>query len=417
MTSNKPSSALSVQVVFGEKTSLPITVNKALVRATDPVPFVNKASVHLELHLTNAAVAERDVAARLRLELPIGATVKKFELHRNNQWYPATAVPRQKAKAVVYKEKEKGRAAAAVSNSTLATNVFEIEISPLPYKKEIPCRLEILTEGDAQELLQRLSTDTATTVEVESLPSPMMPSSDIGAVVGSSFGKTHFVCHVPSISTSSDADTANPLGHVAIFWDTSASMKEGIDQRCLCLQELVVKADTKTIELFKFSMGPPEKVGTYINHEDLLKAIQAMSYDGGTDLTLLPGAISRLATEALDALLVFTDGVDNLGRTPEFDNSIPFPVHCIADTSANINMPSLKAIAAASVNATGTVLTNGTKNYLQGILFPRPVLGSITVNQDDAAFMEETDDGFRCIPDYRLKTLNQPIPAEGLRIS
>lgn len=388
------------------------------MKTTDPLPFVHQSHVQLELILRNEAV-KRDVAAKLKLELPIGASVKKFELQKDDTWYPATAVPLKKARAVVYKEKEKGRAVAAVSNSAVATNVFEMEISPLPHGKETLCRLEILVKGDSQELVDRLKT-CADAILVEQVPSPIVSSSDEGAVVGQSFGNTHFVCKVPTIATP-DATATNPFERVAVFWDSSASMQQGTEQRCARLQELFEKAKTSSIDLYTFGMGPPIKLGTFSVCGDCMNAIQAISYDGGTDLTLLSEAISQLARlpveNAMDAVLVFTDGVDNLGRSPQFDNSIPFSVHCIADVSGNINLPALKTVAAASTSTPGSVLTKSCRNYLQGVLFQHPVLQSIQVDQDEDAFMEETDDGFACIPDHRLQVLNEPIPTEGMCIS
>merc|ERR1712224_2502 len=109
----KNSSNLSINVL-GESTSLPIDVTKMIVQQTDPIPFLDKSSVYLELHLMNNTVPRDDISAKLKLLLPVGASIKKFELRRDYTWYPATAVPKQKAKAVVYKEKEKGRAFAAV---------------------------------------------------------------------------------------------------------------------------------------------------------------------------------------------------------------------------------------------------------------------------------------------------------------
>ncbi|CAB9521611.1 expressed unknown protein [Seminavis robusta] len=426
-TTNKtdsPASALSVQV-FGEKTRLPIAVTKAVVRATDPLPFVDKSHVSVELHLTNNAV-NKDVAAKLQLTLPVGATVKKFELERNGQWYPATAVPKKKAKTVVYKEKEKGRAVAAVSNSSAATNCFEMEISPLPFQQVTRCRLEILTIGSAQELVDSLQASAETEMLVEKVPRSnalITQSAAAGAVVGESFGKTHFVCKIPSPSTTTTEDagtsTRNKLDRVAILWDASASTAQAVDVCCSRLKDLLVDANTKTVDIYTFGMGTPQKLGSFDSADALLAAVKAIPHDGGTDLSTLPPLVSRLAQEGnADAVLVVTDGVDSLGRIPVFDNStdICFPVHCIAPAD-KINMRSLKTIAAASPHAAGVVLAKKDKNYSKGILYPQPVLRSIVVDQDEDAFLEEVDDGFRCTLDHRLQVLNQPIPADGLLIA
>jgi hypothetical protein len=54
---------------------------------------------------------------------------------------------------------------------------------------------------------------------------------------------------------------------------------------------------------------------------------------------------------------------------------------------------------------------------VKGVLVPQLVLRSIKTDQDEAAFLEKVDDGFRCIPDHRLDPLNQPIGKAGLLIS
>jgi hypothetical protein len=77
----------------------------------------------------------------------------------------------------------------------------------------------------------------------------------------------------------------------------------------------------------------------------------------------------------------------------------------------------LKTIAAASPTAPKTVFTKKDDSYLKGVLFPQPVLRSIKTDQDEEAFLEETDDGFRCVPDHRLQLLNHPIPSAGLLIA
>lgn len=439
--------SLNIQV-FGEETSLPISVNKVNIRASDPLPFINKSHAIVELHVENKLVNKRNVAAKLQLSLPLESTVQKFEMeHRTDDdddghlhWYPATAVAKKNVKAIVYQEKEKGRAVAAVSNAAAATNKFEMEISPLPYQTVIRCRLEIVLTGIAatQELVEGFaSLGEETVVVVEKVPVPSLaPNQEnavkdgaAGAIVGEAFGKIHFVCKIPAQQEPSYVDTKARLDHIAILWDASASTGEtkSVDTCCSHLKHLLLAGGSKIIDLYTFGMGTPRKIGTFDNVEHLLLSIRSVTHDGGTDLTTLPPLVSELSKDkSIDAALVFTDGVDSFGRAPVFDDSttIPFPVHCcVPPHSSTVNMLALKTIAAAASKSSGTVVLTKKKNtsqnsYLPGILYPCPVLHSIQTDQCDEAFMEVIDDGFRCVPDHRLPVLNQPIPAgDGLLIS
>eukprot|EP00957_Ditylum_brightwellii_P115550 8813221-Ditylum_brightwellii.AAC.1 len=120
-----------------------------------------------------------------------------------------------------------------------------------------------------------------------------------------------------------------------------------------------------TFELFTFGIEVESK-GIFDDVEELIKAINDIDYDGGTDVTLLSEIVSDLAKrpnqdhkEAIDSVLVFSDGMDNLGRVPDFSTSpnpynIDFPVHCIADES-EVNLKCLRSISAASPLCPGKV--------------------------------------------------------------
>eukprot|EP00957_Ditylum_brightwellii_P187403 14272294-Ditylum_brightwellii.AAC.1 len=75
-----------------------------------------------------------------------------------------------------------------------------------------------------------------------------------------------------------------------------------------------------TFELFTFGIEVENK-GIFDDVEELIKAIDDIDYDGGTDVTLLSEIVSDLAKrpnedrkEVIDSVLVFSDGMDNLGR-------------------------------------------------------------------------------------------------------
>jgi hypothetical protein len=196
-----PNSALLSFQTFGEKTTVPITVKNATICMN--IPVVSKCLAVLELTVVNDVV-KKDISSKLRLTLPVGTTVKSFQVLRNGEWYPATAVPNKTAKEVVYKEKEKGNAVAAVSNIGHGTSVFEIEVSPMPFEQEIKCRLELMGDaGSIERVVPNLFSDMtvvvverATTVEAQVHNNTVVMQGT--AVIGDCFGKTHFVCRIPS---------------------------------------------------------------------------------------------------------------------------------------------------------------------------------------------------------------------------
>eukprot|EP00957_Ditylum_brightwellii_P121490 9265336-Ditylum_brightwellii.AAC.1 len=113
--------------------------------------------------------------------------------------------------------------------------------------------------------------------------------------------------------------------------------------------------------------------------------------------------------------------MDNLGRVPNFSSiqdsyNISFPIHCIADEN-EVNLRCLRSISSASPLYPGKVFTRSDESYVRGVLFPQPILKSIKTDQADDAFVEEIDDGFLCIPDHRLQTVNEPIGSNGALIS
>ena len=75
-----------------------------------PPTFLRRTLATLELTAENSTI-DKNIASKLRLVLPLGATVKKFEFLKYGTdrdepvWYPVATVPKRKAKEVVYREK------------------------------------------------------------------------------------------------------------------------------------------------------------------------------------------------------------------------------------------------------------------------------------------------------------------------
>lgn len=238
MSPTPPAPGLSFR--YGELTGNPVTVRKVVFSLSEPLPFVQKSLVSVELTVVNTQVPGRDISAKLRLELPSSGggagganAVKRFEVLRNNKWYPAAAVPKPKAAEVVYKEKE-AKHDVTVASNVGGANAFEIDVFPLPYQVAVQCRLEVMLDGGddcVQQLVEWVSR-SAESSEVHRRPSSQSQQVGGGAVVGEALGKTHFVCKIPPAAewaakgncASNGSGPSVELPRVALLWDTSASM-------------------------------------------------------------------------------------------------------------------------------------------------------------------------------------------------
>jgi len=143
-----PLAALTLS--FGDATQLPITVHEATFTTTI-LSSQKLALVRLQLVACNDKSAN-SIEATFRLPLPLGAVVSGFELEdKNGRIVPATSVPKAKAAAVAYKEKEAGRSvatASVVQGSTWQTTVY-----PLPSHQMRKIAITFMCKLEAGELL------------------------------------------------------------------------------------------------------------------------------------------------------------------------------------------------------------------------------------------------------------------------
>ena len=226
-----------------------------------------------------------DVKATLRFPLPDGAVVSGFQLQVGEQMMDALAVTKQKAAAVAYKEKEKGRAVA--TTEAVQGDIWSTEVFPLPHGAErtvtlsFRCECPMLEqqgEGGAawalslpicfgKEVSQSIPV-TCTTVVPGSGPeltvtdniggaadaeqlstgglriallSTAPPAPALRMAVCPLTGQRHFsgVVPAPAIQAALGAaagkpelhGTARPAVSVCIVWDTSSSTMEPIEKK------------------------------------------------------------------------------------------------------------------------------------------------------------------------------------------
>ncbi|CAD7923936.1 unnamed protein product [Amoebophrya sp. A120] len=489
---------------FGEATSVPITVTKIEILEA-PCERLQKSLLQVDITLENRETA-KETTAKLRLPLPNSCRVVQLDLEtKDGVFVPATAVPKKKTKEIVYKEKEAGRSVGA-GTQVGGSNVFEMELFPILPKVPTRCRVKVLAtmssvgEGGAasleKDLKARLSPlllaesniesgfvysrcASSSTTAATSAPNPTEPA----CVVMDCFGAKHFAIRVPPrMSSQTEMAAASSPGAtpaavsgttsqdqpavVSVFWDTSGSREDGAEKRLVELEKVLRKLKpTKSFlgfTLHTFDMEMKEhKAATnsaYHGVDSLLAVLRSLKYDGGTDVSKLPihlaKVMARLSHDENDAAtvvtrtaLVFTDGLDVFGRTPDFAK---YPldgettVHVIADESAQQNATVLRALTLANAARPGRLVkiciesttTTAKQNTTQsagaqsqmlerilqegvsGIRAPQEArLHRITSNQSDEAFQLEYDDGFRCFPDHRLAFHDIPLEHEDVIIA
>lgn len=381
----------------GESTRLPIRIQKAFFDVSVAKPLAQYL-IRLDLTVMNDVVPE-SVTAKLRMLLPLGASVCTFECLRDGQWYPANSIEASTANEVVYEAGEEGR---HVITSQTSGTVFEIDVHPLPYQAPTLCRLRY-SHSDVTVPFQF---QPETQVEIAggrplqtfaALPLPSEP----GACVGDCFGDRHFACFIPF---EVGATTTEPLQRIALLWDVSGS-QANIDhrRRFVRLRALAslcpdVKFDVWTFGVY--SCREREAVGV----DEAIGALATVMYDGGTDLTLLSELLTQVGP-GIGAALLFSDGVDSLGRQPLLQEDCP-PLHCVVD----VHTADLETLGRLSLRTGGYLL----KREYSRILQPQVVLTRIRISQRDEAFCE-AENGFHSCPDCRGQ-IKHPINEDGLWI-
>lgn len=176
-------------------------------------------------------------------------------------------------------------------------------------------------------------------------------NKDFYFVVGGQFG-----------SHASDSGSPNSLGNgirdrVGIIWDTSLSRKSQAKNVDIEIVKLLAKkmASGAKIDIYPFSntMGTPISItisGNSSNDERALeRALQDLSYDGGTDLSTLKltkGPTFEHTTDIYAFYCLFTDGMHNMS-SKALPQALESPVYIFA-TSPEANSSLLKILARKS---------------------------------------------------------------------
>lgn len=173
-------------------------------------------------------------------------------------------------------------------------------------------------------------------------------------------------------------ETRKKPKRITLFWDTSLSMKErDLKKEIEVLDAYFKKLNTVTVNFISFSNTLlSEKSFTIKNGqwEDLKNTLENISYDGGTDYSVLP---SRSIKEGI--VILSTDGMHTLSKLNMYSSVPIFTINSLIKS----NHPALRKLA----NNSGGGYINLSKDNVQEALdifskIPYRFLGVKTSNKD-----------------------------------
>jgi Ca-activated chloride channel homolog len=332
----------------------PLAIRSVQIRARI-IGRVAETSMTLVFSNPNA----RALAGDLYFPLPEGATVSGYALDVNGALVDGVAIPKDRGRQVFEKEVRKGVDPGLVEWAK--GNVFKTRVFPIPPKGTRTVRVSYVTDlvedaDGADYFLPLAFRDPVAefSLAVEAVKPSGEPSVSPGAVANFAFAKWEdgfraetamkdvkldkdLRISLPAtdkpdvaVEVSEDGEAyfqivdqpaipgnaAPPvkMEKIAIFWDASASRGKTDHAREISLLKawLGLFADeTIAIDLVPFRNVAEQPKQFAIRNGDateLTQAIAALPYDGGTQI----GALR--APEKARAILLFTDGLSNVGQ-------------------------------------------------------------------------------------------------------
>ena len=447
---------------YGEEAKLPLTVLGASF-FVNAIASQQLAFFEVRLKVCNDSINDT-IEATLRLPLPDSdATVCGFSVGTDH----AIAVPKAKAAEVAYKEKEKGRAVATANKVSGA--VWETTVYPLNFNEETEVKVQFVCNmADSRVSLPIVfalpvdhitvsAVDENGTVGVDNLgggaTGSTMPdglhvffesASTEGSIVsaghnGSLFwsgcvpkeGLDRAFAAVPTPAATALTDQARGV-HVGIVVDTSRSCAPMARGRHECLNALAASYASRGFNNVLFTMWSFSRrascLGERMDKATAHAKLQAVRYDGGTDLSLLGGE-SGLLHEAgplgkeCDVVVLFTDGINNLlaKQMPDLGavGVATVPLHVpLPPAGVNTNLALLRWLAYQTGGSASMRLDEPREfaDVVSGAA-TQTVITRLTTNLsgDEEAWMDEQ---LQTIPDCRLAAIRVPASSDGsLRFS
>ncbi len=365
-----------IRLVAGEGAEKPI-----IIRAVESKVVVQGMLAETRLTMTFFNPNSRRLAGDLTFPLPEGATVSGYGLDVNGVLVDGVVVEKQKGREVFETEMRRGvdpGLIEKVKGNSFQTRVYPIEangtrtvmvkyvsslaeaggeslcILPLAFDGQVETfnlRVEVARGSVKPEIrdgsLSNFSFDAwkngfaaETTLEKAALNQTLriaVPDAKAQRVLveKSPEGDTHF-CLSEIVEPPADLPAMKLPSRVTILWDASGSRAKG-DRKAEfeVLRAAFAAWKTAPVEVvlipFRNVPGKPETM-TVSNGDvaTLLKAIEAVEYDGGTQLGALPPAGGSVP----DVYLMFTDGISNFGREEPGKFATPLSIFS-GDAGAN----------------------------------------------------------------------------------
>lgn len=227
----------------------------------------------------------RAMAGELEFPIPDGAFVCGYALEVNGEMIPGVVCEKEKARVAFENETRKGVDPGIVEQ--VKGNVWKTRIFPLNSKT--PRKAEV-------EYIAPKSTDNAPNAIYE------RDGDDV------------FVATVGKLKVKSTRDAIASFTKGTILWDASMSAKAFAPAWRAKLEALPEKGEW-TLVPFRNETEMPRQFST---KAELLAVVDALTYDGGTDIA---NAIVSLVRFEHAPTLLFSDEIDTLGlETPEYED-------------------------------------------------------------------------------------------------
>jgi len=345
-----------IRLAIGESVEKPI-----VIRNVESKVVVEGMLAETRLTMTFFNPNGRRLAGDLTFPLPEGATVSGYGLDVNGVLVDGVVVEKQKGREVFETEMRRGvdpGLIEKVKGNSFQTRVYPIEangtrtvmvkyvsalvetgaesvcILPLAFDGKVEkfgLRVEVARGGVKPEIREgslanfgfsswKSGFAAETSLENVELAQTLriaIPDAKAQRVLveKSPEGETHF-CLSEIVEPPADLPAMKTPARVTVLWDASGSRAKGdrtAEFATIRAAFAAWKDATVEVELVPFRNVPGKAAKITVANGDaapLIKAVEALEYDGGTQLGALPPAEGAVP----DVYLMFTDGISNFGK-------------------------------------------------------------------------------------------------------
>lgn len=339
------------------------TDKPATIKDLDTQVRIRGLYAHIKQTITIENPNDRPLSVGITITLPDRASVCGYALEIEDQMIEGVVVPKEKARVAFETEQRRGADPGLVE--AVKGNVYQTRVYPVPAKGcrkialevsapllvvsgtsaflDIPMPAETLAHrslhiscelpgvdkieisGANTPALQEDGVCWAATLEEENVENteslrialPKLPDA-FSIVEHDEEGQAWFVA---SEKAPAPKPVDEKISSVCILWDVSGS-RSGVDHAAeIALAEKYCDG-VKDITLVPFGFKA-YKSSSFENKEDLIKAIEALDYDGGSDFALLADFLGTETANSKDAYILFSDALDTLSDKPlAFDRAL-----------------------------------------------------------------------------------------------